>query len=399
VPREAVEHYGPELSRRPVGSGPFQVIEFDTTRVVFEPNPKFREEPLDLEYEGYDEAEHGHLGIAALAGEPPPFIDRLEIDFISETASRWASFTSGREIQYTTVPAEQMPIVIATTNPITIEPEFDERYHMTFGPESGLVLTLFNMDDPSIGYNDDPERERRNHELRCAIRDGFSWDQRNERFYGDIGIIFPGVIPPAVPEHDPNMDRDSVTQNVERARRRLAAAGWTPENLPVIEYGGTASTTNREFYEQFRGFLTNIGYPQDKVEYRAFANFGDYSRAMRSRELMVMGYGWGLDYPDAENTLQLFYGPNQAPGSNAANYVNPEYDALYERTAVMQPSPERTELYARMNEMLIDDCVALMSLTRTRVYLWHKNVIGQPNREILGGFWLRFVDVADPAAN
>jgi ABC-type oligopeptide transport system substrate-binding subunit len=114
---------------------------------------------------------------------------------------------------------------------------------------------------------------------------------------------------------------------------------------------------------------------------------------------MVMGYGWGLDYPDAENTLQLFYGPNQAPGSNAANYVNPEYDALYERTGVMQPSPERTELYARMNQMLIDDCVGLMSLTRTRIYLWHRDVIGQPDRDILGGFWLRFVDVADSAAN
>jgi oligopeptide transport system substrate-binding protein len=399
VPREAVEFYGPELSRRPVGSGPWRVVSFDTTRVRFEANPKFRQEPLDLEFEGYDEAEHGHLGIASLAGQAPPFVDRLEIDFISETAARWASFTSGREIQYTTVPAEQMPIVIASTNPITIEPEFDELYHMTSGPESGFVLTLFNMDDPNIGYNDDPVREQRNHELRCAIRDGFSWDQRNERFYGDIGIIFPGAIPPAVPEYDPDMDRDSVTQNVERARRRLADAGWTPENLPEIEYGGTASTTNREFYEQFRGFLTNIGFPQDKVVYRAFANFGDYSRAMRSRELMIMGYGWGLDYPDAENTLQLFYGPNQAPGSNASNYVNPEYDALYERTSVMQPSPERTALYHQMNQMLIDDCVAMMGLTRTRIYLWHKDVIGLPNREILGGFWLRFVDVADPAAD
>src|SRR5690606_5723886 len=47
VPREAVEHYGPELARRPVGSGPFRLISFDTTRVVFERNPKFRREPLD----------------------------------------------------------------------------------------------------------------------------------------------------------------------------------------------------------------------------------------------------------------------------------------------------------------------------------------------------------------
>lgn len=107
-----------------------------------------------------------------------------------------------------------------------------------------------------------------------------------------------------------------------------------------------------------------------------------------------MGYGWSLDYPDAENTLQLFYGPNEAPGSNASNYKNPEYDALYEQAAVMQPGPERTELLQRMNQMVIDDCIGMMSLTRQTVFLYHDDVIGLPDRDVLGGFWLRFVDIA-----
>ena len=48
---------------------------------------------------------------------------------------------------------------------------------------------------------------------------------------------------------------------------------------------------------------------------------------------------------------------------------------------------------ARMNEMLIDDCVGVLGLTRSRVTLWHKQVRGLPDRQVLGGFWLRFVDV------
>src|SRR5690606_2737096 len=36
----------------------------------------------------------------------------------------------------------------------------------------------------------------------------------------------------------------------------------------------------------------------------------------RTKQLMIMGSAWSLDYPDAENVLQLFYGPNEAPGSN-----------------------------------------------------------------------------------
>ena len=74
--------------------------------------------------------------------------------------------------------------------------------------------------------------------------------------------------------------------------------------------------------------------------------------------------------PDAENTLQLFYGPNASPGSNVSNYSNAEYDALYEQAAVMQPSPERTAIFQRMNQMLIDDCVGMMALSRQSVFVW-----------------------------
>jgi len=60
----------------------------------------------------------------------------------------------------------------------------------------------------------------------------------------------------------------------------------------------------------------------------------------------------------------------------------------------MPPSPERTAIYHRMNQMLIDDCVAISGIARTRILLWHKDVIAFPDREILGGFFLKYVDLA-----
>ena len=149
------------------------------------------------------------------------------------------------------------------------------------------------------------------------------------------------------------------------------------------------------FFEQTRGFMKKIGYPSKKVVLKQYATFGDFVKDTSNSVLPIVAKGWGLDYPDAENTLQLFYGPNGSPGSNDANYKNPEYDRLYEQSAVMMPSPERTEIYRRMNKMLIDDCVAITGLSRTRIYLWHKNVIAMPDREILGGSFLRFVDIVD----
>ena len=65
---------------------------------------------------------------------------------------------------------------------------------------------------------------------------------------------------------------------------------------------------------------------------------------------------WIADYPDAENFLQVFYGPNASPGSNRANYSDSDFDRLYEQVRVMPDSPERTALYRKMADRVIEDC-------------------------------------------
>lgn len=393
VPREAVAKYGRELAIRPVGSGPFKVISYDTSRIVYERNPNYRQEPVDLLAEGYDPKLHAQFGLERIDGRAPPFLDRLEIHFIKESSARWSSFTKGSEIQFSGLPNEQVDLVLASKDPVTLRPEFAERYFMSTGLETGFVYSAFNMDFPEFGYNADPGRARRNKALRCAIIKSVSWEQRNESFYMGLARIYPGIIVPVVPEFDPDLTRDSVTRDVAGAKRLLAENGWTAENLPVLTYGTTAGITSRLFYEQFRAWLVEIGYPQEKVVLKQFATFGDISKAWKESKLPLISSGWGLDYPDAENTLQLFYGPNGSPGSNASNYANPEYDRLYEQASVMLPSPERTTLYRRMNRILIDDCAVMTGLSRVQVLLWHKDVIALPDRGILGGYFLRYVDV------
>jgi ABC-type transport system substrate-binding protein len=398
VPREAVERYGPAFAMRPVGSGPFRLVSFDTSRILMERNPKFRREPVDLEAEGYDPATQGSYGLERIAGRSPPFIDVLEFDFIGEPSARWNSFTKGNEVQYTNLPNEQLDRVLVSRSPVRLKPEYEERYHYYAAIEAGFIFSTFNLNFPEFGYNPDPARERRNKALRCAILKAFDWDKRNESFYGGIASVYPGIIVPVVPEFDESMPRDSVTRDVEGARRLLAENGWTADNLPTLTYGVTGSVINRLMFEQFRAWLKEIGYPTPKVVLKQYATFGDISRAWKNSELPWVAKGWGLDYPDAENTLQLFYGPNGSPGSNDANYRNPEYDRLYEQASVMLPSPERTEIYRRMNRLLVDDCVAATGLSRKRIHLWHRDVVALPDREIVGGFFLKYVDVLDEPA-
>jgi len=393
VPREVVEHYGREFAVHPVGSGPFKLVSYDTARAVLDRNPYYRQEPVDLAFEGYDPATQRYTGVERIAGRSPPFVDRIIVDFAKEEGSRWNSFVKGDEIQYLNLPAEKADDVLASRDPVTLKPEYAEKYQLLSGLEAGFVFEVFNFSYPEIGYNADPARDAQNKALRCAIMKAWDWQARNDSWYFGLAEVFPGVIVPVSPEYDPDTPRDTITRDVEGAKRLLREAGWTAESLPVLTYGQSAGVKQRMFYEQFRAWMVEIGYPAEKIRSRYYATFGELSRAFKDNELPIVAKGWGLDFPDAENTLQLFYGPNGSPGSNDANYRNPEFDRLYEQASVMLPSPERTEIYRRMNRILLGDCVGMTGLSRRRTYLWHRNVVFLPDREITGGFSWKYVDV------
>jgi len=396
VPREAVEAYGPEFAVRPVGSGPFRLTEFNSSRAVLLRNERFRSEPFDLAAEGYDPARQSGLGLERLEDRIPPFTDRIEVEFIAEDAARWNAFIAG-ELDFVKVPVSQFDQVLQSRNPPALRPDFAERFHLAANLESGFVHTDFNMNDQRIGYHPDPDQDARNRALRCAIIKAFDWPKRNEIFYYGIGQVFPGIIPPAAPEFDPDRDRSAVVRDLDGARGLLSSFGWNAGNLPVLEYGFTSSVTERQMFEQFRSFMADIGYPAEKIRALTYATYGDYARAYLNREVMLITTGWTMDYPDAENTMQLFFGPNATPASNSANYDNEEFNRLYRASATMQPSPLRTAMYRNMNDIVIDDCATISGISRRLILLWRREHALLPDRSFVGGYFFRFVDVSPVA--
>ncbi|MDD9950597.1 MAG: ABC transporter substrate-binding protein [Zetaproteobacteria bacterium] len=384
IPKEAVDKYDKDFPLHPVGSGPWKVAHTDRSKVILERQPKYRREIFDLQAEGYDPVIHKSFGVEKLQGKRLPIVDRVVVSFIQEPAAQWNSFTKGDEIQSAGLPPEQLEQVLQSRSPITLKKEYQDKYRFHAAQEFGYIFTDFNMEDKDFGVVADPKENGRRRALRCAIRKSFDWQARIDRFFYGMGKPFPGIISPDLDGYRDDVSRDSITLDIEGAKKLLKDHGWNARTLPVLRVGGVAGVKTRQMFMQLRSFLIKIGYPKQKIKPKEYSTFSAFAQAVDSREVPLIGMGWSMDYPDAENVLQRYYGPNHTPGSNSSNYSNPEFDRLFEAASVLPPGAQRTELYQKAQQLLLDDCVVISGFSRTGIHLWHKNVTMYPRKDVIG---------------
>ncbi|MBL0125825.1 MAG: hypothetical protein IPP88_25275 [Betaproteobacteria bacterium] len=86
-----VEKYGDDIGAHPVGTGAYRLTSWKrSSKMVFEPNPNYREEYFRGEPAADDNA--GQAILARLKGRRLPMIGRFEISIIEERQPRWISF-------------------------------------------------------------------------------------------------------------------------------------------------------------------------------------------------------------------------------------------------------------------------------------------------------------------
>jgi ABC-type transport system substrate-binding protein len=202
-----------------------------------------------------------------------------------------------------------------------------------------------------------------------------AFDQKlmNELFYNNTGVPAESVAPPGVAGNDPGFKNQWKGANLELAKKHLTLAGY-PEGkgLPEITLDTFSSTSARQKAEFFQKQMEKVG-----IKIKVVTNLSPELQAkIKKRSVQMIDYGWIGDYPDTENFLQIFYGPNSSPGANSANYNNPEFNKQYEIVAKMQNSPERTALYEKAVQFLANEVVAIFTV-HTQSYMlqqkWVKN--------------------------
>ncbi len=387
VPVEAVQYFKGNLNRNAVGSGPFSLSRFDSTGALLSRNPNFRKEPIDLQAEGYVVAKHAAYGLAQLAGKSPPLIEQVELKFISEGHTSAIAFERGEVDSGAATSATSPRYLVADSATRVLLPEWQNRVYVTSTPELGSVFISFNMADPTIGHSENVAQNSANRKLRCAISKAYNWDERRAKIYG-AGLSYQGAIPPGIPGFDSaNL---SPRANVQAAIALLADAGLT-DKLPNLNYGSPNSVEQRRIFELFRMQMLAIGFKPEQISWQNYPSFGAYLDAVNERKVMLMEMGWQLDAPDPENILQLYYGPFAAPQVNNANYQNPEFDAAFLRARALPPGQARWDAFAALNQILIDDCVAIMGFSRVIMHLWSQSFVAWPSSGLLAGNALRFV--------
>lgn len=357
VPREAVMRYGPEVARHPVGTGPFRLKEWlPGTKLVFERNEHYRDEVA---------------------------LDGVVMHLFEQEQPMWLKFRVG-DIDFVQTPAEYQPSVFDAK--WELRPRFVEeglgyfQYNVV-----DLVYKGFNMEHPITGGFG------RGKLVRQAISLAIDNDEIGDAFYNDAIVIYDGPIPPGLAGHDAKRISPYRGLDLKKARALLAKAGYPGgKGLPPIQFHTNRTTGSIEMTEMLNRQLSKIG-----VELVGnFHSFPELDSKMKKKQCQMFGLAWIADYPDAENFLALFYGPNESPGSNTFNYKRAEYDALYEKSRLMPPSPERTEIYEEMRDLIIEDVPMVGGFSRKRFYLWNPRVSNVRPDETWYT-WIRHVEV-DP---
>lgn len=377
VPREVVEHHDLEFGQHPIGSGPYRLAEFwrgSWVRLVRHEGYRDERVPALAELSQAQLA----VGLDRVAGRRLPLIDEIVMGIYEQDQPMWLGFRAG-DLDITQVPAEPWPTVYDKDG--TLKAAAREAGISNFNlPLLDLIYWGFNMEDPVWGRAPNAKL------LRQAISYAVDLDVRNEAFYNGQNTLYLGPVPPGLDAYEPGHRKRDLAE----ARRLLAEAGHpNGKGLPPLKYEASKGGNSSEQAEMFTRQLADIGI---KVETN-FNTFPELSDKMNKRKAQFFGLAWGADYPDAENFLQLFYGPNESPGSNSFNYKNPDFDRLFEQAKTMQPGPERTLLYSRLRAMVIEDQPMIGSMARTRYWLWNERVRHFKPEEVYYT-WFKYLDVA-----
>lgn len=390
VAREVIEKYGESDGRamsNPVGTGPYKLGEWvRSAKIVLDANPDYRGFVWDFKSQqpGDDQL------VAQMKGKQMPRIGRIEISIMEEDQARWLAFQGG-EVDTMNMEGALAPNAIGTDG--KVKPELAARgirVDRYVDPE--IQYIYWNMLDPRIGGF-----AKEKIALRRALAMSYDVDEEIKVVRNGQAVAASYPIPPGVVGHVPDWkstikyDPAGANLLLDRFGYKRGPDGWRtwPDGKPmVITYASRPDTRGRQEEEMVKKSYDAIGVRMQGQKDK----FPEQLKMEKECKLVSRTAAWLADYPDGDNFMQLFYGPNSYQSNNAC-VTMPEYDALYKRTVKMPAGPERDQLYQEMARILEGYAPHRLTTSRYRNQLIQPRVEGYRRHPIMPSVW-QYLDVA-----
>ena len=341
VPWEAVEFYGNDFRKNPVGTGPFQLKMWEeNVKLVLRRNPLYFERDEE--------------------GNKLPYLEAVAITFLPDKQSEFLQFAQGKLDFISGLDSSYRDELLTTYG--ELQPKYQDLAYMITGPYLNTEYLGFYLeaDTPEI----------RNKALRQAVNYGFDREKMVKYLRNGMGIpAIHGFIPKGLPGYE---EIDGYTYQPEKARALIQQyKDETGNSNPKIVIG-----TNSQY-------LDLCEYIQRELEKIGIAVTIDVMppstlRQMKSSgELDIFRGSWIADYPDAENYLSLFYSPNFSPnGPNYMHFKNKVYDSIYRQSLRISNIDERKLLYTQMDSIIVDEAPVVPLFYDMAVRFVNKKVSG-----------------------
>jgi peptide/nickel transport system substrate-binding protein len=330
----ALEKYGLDYGRNPVGTGPFKFVQWDSqSQIVFERNPDYNWGPEFATHEG------------------PALLDQVVFRILPEAATRLTAFETG-EILIASEPPALDAVAMADSGAASIQ---------TFAqPGIPAILMINATKAPTDDIN-----------VRKAMILAVNQDELAQTAFQSLGLPAYSVISPTTWGYDEKA-ASLYRYNIEEAGRLLDEAGWVDSNSDGIrEKDGEKLTVDwpdnpawsEAFNELLSGYLANVGFD---VKYRSMDDGAAYEELLAGNYSLVYMY-WTR--PDPTPLRYLFHSENTNGGGAWTNFVNADLDAALADGDIQTDEAIRKQDYVTAQNIIMENALVLPMFTVNTSYL------------------------------
>jgi oligopeptide transport system substrate-binding protein len=332
-PKEAYEKYGKEITKHPVGTGPFMLETFDDKGVTLKRNDNYwRKDEL---------------------GNQLPFLNKVIMSYAKDKKSELMAFRNKGIDIVLEIPVEEIENIFGSLQ----DAQAGKNIKHKVESESSMNINYVAFACESQEFKDPRVRKAFNLAVnRVEIVD--------KNLLGEGWAVQNGFVPKM--DNYPGEKVKGHIYNVASAQALLAEAGFPQgKNFPTLDFyvnsikGSASHKMCLGVAEQLKKNLNiNLNIKLCTLDERDQAISKGIAKIWRT--------GWVADYPDAENFLSLFYSGNISENHSSVNsfrFRNAEFDALFEKALRERDTEKRNALFVKCDQMTVDQAAVMPIVT------------------------------------